>query len=163
MFLWNTMLGVDSCTFDSNSAIEGGAVYAKGSLVKMSNSVFAKNAADIGTAVSNLGEDYNHLTFENCTFVQDAAKGCMFNLKATDVAEGAKYTSVELHDCTYTSTSPASCLGYGTRLLFDATTQGSTGLDSISGTNVHLATCDVSAGFGWLHTERKVFCMCSAG
>jgi predicted outer membrane repeat protein len=163
MLLWNTMLGVDSCTFESNSANTGGAVYAKGSLVKTSNSVFAKNAADIGTAVSNQGEDYNHLTFENCTFVQDAAKGCMFNLKATDVTEGAKYTSIELHDCTYTSTSPASCLGSGTRLLFDATTQGSTGFDSASGTDVGLMTCDASAGFGWLHTERKVLCMCSAG
>ena len=82
----------------------------------------------------------------------------MFNLLATDVTDGAKYTSVELHDCTYTSTSPALCLGTGTRLLYDGSS-----MDSTDGTKVSLVTCHTSTGFDWLHTERKVLCTCSAG
>ena len=129
--------------------------------MRASNSVFTQNTADTdGTAVQNQGNDYNQITFEKCTFVQDSGKGCVFNLLATDVTDGAKYTSVVLHDCTYTSTSPALCLGTGTRLLYDGSSMG---FDSTDGTNVSSATCHTSTGFDWLHTERKVLCTCSAG
>jgi predicted outer membrane repeat protein len=158
------MVSIAGCTLEENSAIKGGAIYAKGSLVKASNSVFAKNTAFTATAVRNFGNDYNSITFINCTFEQDSERGCMFNLVATDVTDGAKYTPVALHNCIYTSTSPALCLGSGTglaKLLYDGS---STGFDSSStGFDGSLVTCHTSTGFEWLHTERKALCICSAG
>jgi predicted outer membrane repeat protein len=170
MYCWDVMLSIAGCNLEENSAKEGGAIYTKGSLVKASNSVFTKNTADTssgpGTAVQNNGNDYNSITFIYCTFVQDSGKGCMFNLLPTDALEvPAKYTSVGLHNCNYTSTSPAACLGTGTaglrsKVLFDGS---STGFDSTIGTDVSLDTCHTSTGFEWLHTERKVSCICRAG
>jgi hypothetical protein len=164
---WDSILRLAGCTFVENTARSGGALFLKGSLVQAANSVFTKNTADTadtdGTAVQNKGNDYNQITFEKCTFVQDAGKGCAFNLLATDsLAVAAKYTSVALHDCTYTSGSPAACLT-GTaelrsKILFDGS---STGFDTTIGTDK--SECHLSAGFEWLHTERKEMCRCSAG